>query len=264
MKAQGTYLEKILARTATEIAARKKQKPLATLKVFAKAAPRSPPFEQTLRRSLPHRIIGELKRKSPAQGFLDRDLDLAVTAREYTEGGTAAVAVHTEGPFFGGSLEDLARARQGAKLPVLRLDFIVDEYQLVESRVNGASAVNLVVAALEKKQLPELMKAARELEIEPVVEVHDAGDLDRALDAGAGLIAINNRELAKGTVDLGVTETLAPAASRSGALVLSYGGILTADDVRRAAAAGAEAFIIGEALLKAASRSQAVGVLKGA
>ena len=169
-----------------------------------------------------------------------------------------------EGPFFAGSLEDLTRARQGSKLPLLRLDFVIDEYQLVESRVNGASAVNLVVAALEKKQLPDLMKAARELEIEPVVEVHDASELDRALDVGAGLIAINNRDLAKGMADLGVTEALAPIAARSGALVLAYGGLLTIDDVRRAATAGAEAFIVGEALLKAASRAQAVKALTGA
>jgi len=264
MKAQGTYLEKILARTAADLPARQKQKPLQILRVLAKAAPKPVPFEQTLRRAPAARIIAELKRRSPSKGFLDRDLDLTETAKEYSAGGAVAISVLTETPNFAGTLEDLGRARLGCKLPLLRKDFIIDEYQVVESRVNGASAILLIVAALEGKQLSDLLKLTREYGLDALVEIHDAAELERALDAGAGLIGINNRDLKSFAVDLAITERLAPAASKAGAFVVAESGIHTPADIKRLAQAGAEAFLVGESLILAGNRTEAVQSLAGA
>ena len=259
MKAEGSYLQRILARTATEVAARKKQKPLPLLRAFAKAAPRPAPFEQTLRRAPPVRIIGELRRKNP-QGFIDRDLDLSLTATEFTQGGAVALSVVTEGPYFAGTIEDLGRARQGSKLPLLRRDFIIDEYQVVESRVNGASAIVLMAS----KQLPELMRVTREMELDAVVEVRHAAELDQALDAGAAIVGINNRGLETLEIDLLITERLAAPAAKAGALVVSIGGISSQEDIKRLAAAGSDAFLIGEALLRSADRAAKTRELVGA
>jgi indole-3-glycerol phosphate synthase len=258
MKAAGTYLEKILTRTAADLPARQKQKPLGMLRALAKAAPKSPPFEQTLRRTPAARIIAELKRKSPSKGFIDRDLDVAVTAQDYAKGGAAAISVLTEGPFFAGTLDDLSRVRQACSVPLLRKDFIIDPYQIVEARAHGAGAVLLIVAALDGKQLSEFIRLAREFELEALVEVHDAAELDRALDAGAAMIGINNRDLKTFEVDLGTTERLAPAAAKAGTLVVAESGIKGAGDIRRLAAAGADAFLVGETLLLAADRAKAV------
>jgi indole-3-glycerol phosphate synthase len=263
MKATGTYLEKILARTVADLPARKVKKPLPMMRVLANAAPKPVPFEQSLRRAPTARIIAELKRKSPSKGFIDRDLDVTQTAKDYADGGAVALSVLTEGPNFAGTLEDLGRARQGCKLPLLRKDFIVDEYQIVEARVNGASAILLIVAALENKQLVDFLKLSRELALDALVEVHDPAELDRALDTGAALIGINNRDLRTFQVDLGTTERLAPTAAKSGAFVVAESGIQTPADVKRLAAAGAEAFLVGESLLLAASRADAVRSLVG-
>ena len=251
MTAEGTYLEKILARTVADLPARKKQKPLPMLRVLANAAPKPVPFEQSLRRSPAARIIAELKRKSPSKGFIDRDLNITETAKDYAAGGAVALSVLTEGPNFAGALEDLGRARQGCKLPLLRKDFIVDEYQVVEARVNGASAILLIVAALDQKQLNDFLKLSRELALDALVEVHDRAELDRALDSGAGLAGINNRDLKTFNVDLTTTEQLAPTAAKSGALVVAESGIQTPADVKRLAAAGAEA-AVGAGCAKAA------------
>lgn len=261
MKAQGTYLERILARTAADLPARQKHKPPAIMRTYAKAAPRVPSFEHALRHAAGVPLIAELKRKSPSKGFLDADLDIAQTATDYEQGGAAALSVLTEGPHFAGSIEDLGRARQGCKLPLLRKDFIIDPYQLSEARVGGASAVLLIVAALDDKQLPALLREARELGLESLVEVHDAGELDRALDAGAVMIGINNRDLKTFAVDLETTARLAPAARKAGCLVIAESGIKDPEDVRRLLAAGADAFLVGEALIAAADRKAATRAL---
>lgn len=261
MKAEGTYLERILARTTADLPARQKQKPIALLRTFAKAAPKPIPFEQSIRRASPARIIAELKRKSPSKGFIDRDLNIAETAADYQAGGAVALSVLTEGPHFAGTLEDLTRARQGCKLPLLRKDFIIDEYQIAEARVNGASAILLIIAALEGRKLAELLKQSREYGLDAIVEVHDAAELERALDSGAAIIGINNRDLRTFEVDLTTTERLAPVAAKAGTLVITESGIQTPEDVRRLAGAGAEAFLVGESLLRAGSRSDAVRAL---
>lgn len=264
MKAEGTYLEKILARTAADLPARKKAKSPTVLEAYAKGAPKPAGFEAALGAGGGARIIAEIKRRSPSQGDIDRDLDAPVIAREYEQGGAAAISVLTDSPFFAGTIEDLARTKNVTKVPLLRKDFIIDPYQLMEARVAGASAALLIVAALDGPKLFELMKAARELRLECLVEVHDDAELDRALDAGATLIGINNRDLRQFTVDLAVTERLAPRAIRSGSVVVAESGIKTADDVRRLAAAGAKGFLVGESLVRAGDRTQAVRELVAA
>lgn len=254
MKAQGTYLEKILTRTRADLPARMKQKPGALLSTLARAAPAQPGFEKALRQAPRAAVIAEIKRKSPSKGFLDRDLDPSVIAADYAEGGASALSVLTEPAFFNGSLEDLARARAGCKLPLLRKDFIVDEYQLFEARVSGASAVLLIVAALTPRELGALLRQARALSLDALVEVHDEEELYVALDAGATLVGINNRDLKTFEVDLAVTETLAPKAVKAGTLVVAESGIQTPEDVKRLAAAGAGAFLVGESLVRAGDR----------
>lgn len=261
MKAEGTYLEKILARTRADLPARVKKQPAAILKTFAGAAPGQPSFEKSLREAKGAAIIAEIKRKSPSKGFLDADLDPALVAKDYAQGGAAALSVLTETAFFNGSLEDLKRARSGCALPLLRKDFIVDEYQLLEARVSGASCVLLIVAALSPKELAALLKSARTLSLDVLVEVHDEEELIIALDAGATIVGINNRSLKSFDVDLAVTETLAPKAAKAGTLVVAESGISTPEDVRRLANAGANAFLVGESLVRAGDRAQATRAL---
>lgn len=261
MKAQGTYLEKILVRTRADLPARMKKSPGAMLKVLAKAAPGQPAFEKALRDAPQAAIIAEIKRKSPSKGFLDRDIDPKVIAADYAAGGASALSVLTEPAFFNGSLEDLARARSGCSVPLLRKDFIVDEYQLIEARVTGASCILLIVAALSPKELGALMRQTRELSLEALVEVHDEDELHIALDAGATLVGINNRNLKTFEVDLGVTERLAPKAAKAGSLVVSESGVRTPEDVKRLAGAGAHAFLVGESLVRAADRVAATRAL---
>lgn len=261
MKAQGTYLEKILARTRADLPARIKKQPGAILKTFAKAAPKQPEFERALRDAPQAAIIAEIKRKSPSKGFLDPDIDPKVIAADYAAGGASALSVLTETAFFNGSLEDLARARTGCSVPLLRKDFIVDEYQLFEARVAGASCALLIVAALTPKELGALLRQAREVSLEVLVEIHDEDELHIALDSGATLVGINNRSLKSFDVDLAVTERLAPMAAKAGSLVVSESGVRTAEDVKRLAGAGAHAFLVGESLVRAADRVAATRAL---
>lgn len=262
MKAQGTWLEKMVQRALAELPARKKAKAPALLATYAKAAPRAPPFEQAVRRATGTRVIAELKRRTP-RAFLDRDLDLTETAREFERGGACALMVATEGPHFGGTVEDLARARAGSRLPLLRRDMLIDPYQLAETRVAGASAALLVATVLEGKTLPEMLRAAAELSLETVVEVHDQEELDRALDAGAAIVAIDPRHPRSFEATAGLTQSLAARAHKAGALVLA-GGVETPADVARLVAEGADAVLVGTCAILAGDRAQAVRALVGA
>lgn len=264
MKAEGTYLDKILQRTRADLPARMKQKPAALLKTLAKAAPAQPSFVAALKKAPGAAIIAEMKRKSPSKGFLDAEMNPGEIAADYESGGAAALSVLTEPAFFNGSLEDLARARSACRLPLLRKDFVVDEYQLIEARVQGASAALLIVAALTPKELKTFLKSSTELGLEALVEVHDRPELDRALEAGATLIGINNRDLRTFAVDLAVTETLAPIAVAAGALVVAESGVQGPDDIRRLHAVGARAFLVGETLMRAGDRVAATRELAGA
>jgi indole-3-glycerol phosphate synthase len=207
-------------------------------------------------------LIAEIKRASPSKGRFPVEFEVADVAESYRASGANAISVLTDEPFFQGSLSDLSQtvsiAHTGIDpIPVLRKDFIVDEYQLLEARAKGADATLLIVGALTDRRLSALMRAAAVVGIETLVEVHDELEMERALAAGATLIGINNRDLRTFTVDLGVSERLAPMVSGDVVLV-GESGIFTSDDALRMRAAGMDAVLVGESLIVAPDRSAAI------
>jgi len=195
-------------------------------------------------------LIAEHKRRSPSAGAIREDLELEDVVRAYERGGAAAISVLTEGPSFGGSLEDLADARAVTELPILRKDFIVDRYQLLEAVAGGADAVLLIVAALPGAELADLHRQARELELTALVEVHDARELEAALSAQATLIGINNRNLNTLEVDTGTTFDLLGELPDEVAVV-AESGLRDRAQLDELEAAGVDAVLIGEALMRA-------------
>ena len=197
------------------------------------------------------RVIAEVKRATPSKGVLRENLDAAKLAAVYADNGAAAISVLTNGPFFQGSLADMASvhgALQSRQVPILRKDFIFDPYQVWEARAHGADAVLLIVAMLSSAHITELMDAAMHLWLQCLVEVHTAHELERALAAGAEIVGINNRDLHTFKTDLAVTERLAPHVPPD-RIVVSESGIGSRDDVARVARAGAQAILVGEALV---------------
>lgn len=197
-------------------------------------------------------VIAEVKRRSPSAGDIAPRLDAAAQAQAYEAAGADVVSVLTEPTRFGGSLQDLAEAAMAVSLPVLRKDFIVDTVQVREAAAAGAAAVLLIVAALDDATLRDLLHACEACGLDALVETHSADELRRALAAGAAIVGINNRDLRSLAVDLTVTEELAGLVPAEGALVVSESGIATPAHARRAAAAGAHAVLVGEALVRAA------------
>jgi indole-3-glycerol phosphate synthase len=196
-------------------------------------------------------LIAEFKRRSPSAGTLAAGEEAADVVRLYEREGAAAVSVLTDASDFGGDLADLGAVCAAVKLPALRKDFLVDAAGLYEARAVGASAALLIAAMLARGELEGMLQAAREVDLECLVEVHDEGELESALAAGATLIGINNRDLRSLTIDLGVTERLAPAIPE-GVTLVSESGIKDADDVRRVRDAGVHAVLVGESLLRLA------------
>jgi indole-3-glycerol phosphate synthase len=196
-------------------------------------------------------VIAEIKRASPSRGAIDLGLDAAEQARRYEIAGADAISVLTEPSAFFGSLDDLAAAAVASRLPLLRKDFIVDEYQVLEAQHAGAAAVLLIAAALDDAELKHLLEFCAGLGLDALVETHDEAEIERALTHGCHLIGINNRDVRTLTVDLAVTERLAPRALSGGALVVAESGISDGADARRAAVAGASAVLVGEAVVRA-------------
>ena len=207
-------------------------------------------------------VIAEFKRRSPSAGKLREEAQLDEIVRAYERGGASALSVLTEEPNFGGSLDDLRAARDLCELPVLRKDFIVDEYQLIEARMAGADAVLLIVAALEQATLARLHDTARALGLGVLVEVHDRGELDRALGVGAGLIGINNRDLRDFSIDVGRT-TLLRGAIPDGITVVSESGIVEVSQLRSLEQEGVDAVLVGESLMRAGDPQRALLRLLG-
>jgi indole-3-glycerol phosphate synthase len=200
-------------------------------------------------------IIAELKQGSPSRGVIRPNLDSASMARELAEAGATALSVLTEEEFFQGSLDNLRRASESTavfkrSVPCLRKDFILDEFQLLEARANCADAILLIVTALTDSELGALSKKARELELDVLCEVHNERELTRALDAGFDTIGVNNRDLRSFEVDLDTSLRLAPKLPSS-VLRVAESGIGNAQDIQRLRAAGYEAFLMGESLMKA-------------
>lgn len=263
----GTILDKILAQTATDLADRKAGVSLRELERRAMDRP----VPVSLRSALAGPgvgIIAEIKRASPSRGQFPVQIDPSQVAADYLDGGAAALSVLTDGPYFQGSLDDLRTAaevahQQPAPAPVLRKDFMLDPYQVVEAKAYGADAILLIVAALSDEQLVELQAAADEQGMDSLVEVHVEAELARAVALGAGLIGINNRDLRSFVVDLAVTERLAPLAPQ-GTVLVGESGIFAAADVERLGRAGVSAVLVGEGLILAADRAAAVRSLLAA
>lgn len=263
----GTILDKILAQTAADLAERKAATSIRELERRAKDRP----APGSLRSALAGPgvgIIAEIKRASPSRGRFPVQVDPASVAASYLEGGAAALSVLTDGPFFQGNLADLQTAAEIAHqrptpVPVLRKDFMLDPYQVVEAKAYGADAILLIVAALSDAQLAELLAAAIEQELDSLVEVHDEADLARAAAIEARLIGINNRDLRSFVVDLAVTERLAPLAP-AGTVLVGESGIFAAADVERLGRAGVSAVLVGEGLILAPDRTAAVRALLAA
>ncbi len=207
-------------------------------------------------------IIAELKRRSPSKGVLDATLDAGARAAEYARGGAAALSILTEPSEFGGSLDDMADARQRVDVPLLRKDFIVDEVQLLEARVVGASAVLLIARAHPAPRFFALAAAARSLGLDVLLEVRDEAELERALGVPGGVIGVNNRNLETLIIDDAVSERLLRLVPPE-RIAVYESGVRDSDGVRRAAALGADAVLVGSALSVAASASDAVRALTG-
>lgn len=195
-------------------------------------------------------VIAEIKRASPSLGIIRADFDPATHARQYETAGATCISVLTDEPFFQGKLEDLATARAACSLPMLRKDFVIDSYQIVEARAWGADAVLLIVAALDGRSLRSLAAVAAAEGLDVLVEVHDEGEMRVAIDTGADLIGINNRDLRTFVTTLEVTRRLAPLVP-AGTVVVAESGIKSRDDIATLRAAGVGAFLVGEQLMAA-------------
>ncbi len=239
-------LRTIVAATRRMIEVRRARQPLGTLELrAASASPGGWRFETALGAADRINVIAECKRRSPSRGVLAAEYDPAAIAEQYERGGAAAISVLTEPAFFDGALEHLAAVRARVALPLLRKDFIVEQYQLFEARANGADAVLLIVAALEQAELVALQAKAWQLGLATLVEVHDEAELARAVDSGARVIGVNNRNLRTLTVDVEASDRLAARVPR-GVIAVSESGLKSRAELDRLAAAGYRAFLIGE------------------
>lgn len=240
-------LDEILAWKRQEVASRRRARSLAALRADAERA--APPRDLVAALTAPGvSLIAEVKRASPSRGALRPGLDAPALARTYAAAGAAAVSVLTDGRFFRGSLADLRAVRAAVGLPLLRKDFVVDAYQVYEARAAGADAVLLIVAALNDGALETLYRAIQSLGMAALVEVHDEAELDRALGLGPRVVGVNNRDLRTFDVDLETTARLR-ARVPAGTLLVAESGIQARADVARLARMGADAMLVGEALV---------------
>ncbi|MER3419678.1 MAG: indole-3-glycerol phosphate synthase TrpC [Chloroflexota bacterium] len=251
----GTILDRIVADTRAELAERRARVPLSAVRSRAESAPAPTPFAPALVGEQ-LRVIAEVKKASPVKGVFDAQMDPVMRAATYATSGAAAISVLTEPRHFLGELEDLSRIRAGLAAralpcpPLLRKDFLFDPYQIYEARAGGADAVLLIVAILGDGLLRDLLALAAELGLGALVEVHDEGELERALAAGAQVIGINNRDLRTFRTDLDTTLRLRPLIP-DGKVIVSESGIGGAADARAVRAVGVHAVLVGESLMTA-------------
>jgi indole-3-glycerol phosphate synthase len=254
-------LEAIVAATSRRVADLRAVRPLHRVEREAGArVPDAAGFTAALSRSDAVNIIAECKRRSPSRGVLQRVYDPVATARTYAAAGAAAVSVLTEPAFFDGALDHLRAVRAAVSLPLLRKDFVIDEYQLLEARAAGADAVLLIVAALDDAVLQRLHRAAEDLGLAVLVEIHDDTELARALSCGARIVGVNNRNLRTLSVDVRASERLAPALPAS-VVAVSESGLGTAGEVARLRAAGYQAFLVGEHLMTSEAPAEVLTAL---
>jgi len=255
-------LDRILAHKRDELARARRIRPADALARAAEAHDERPRgFGEALRSGPEPRIVAEVKRRSPSRGEIRADFDPVDCAVAYARGQAAAISVLTDERFFGGHLSYLGKVRAAVELPLLRKDFLIDRYQVDEARLAGADAVLLIAAALSQPELAALHARALALGLDALVEVHDERELGRALEIGASLVGINNRDLETFDTDLGVTERLTPLVPQ-GVVVVAESGIFTNEDVCRLARAGAGAFLVGESLMRREDMAFALRALR--
>jgi indole-3-glycerol phosphate synthase len=257
-----TVLERILAETRAELDRRKREVPLESLraKSAARGVGEGRPFHTALNRP-GIGVIAEFKRRSPSAGSLRENADLSEIVSAYERGGAVAVSILTEGPNFAGALGDLTRARSTCALALLRKDFILDPYQLYEAHAAGADAVLLIVTALDATSLASLHTLAGTIGLDVLVEVHDRRELDSALELGADIVGVNNRDLRDFSVDVHRTEQLMDAVP-TGTTVVSESGIGEPEQLRRLRDRGVQAVLVGESLMRASDPAEALRNLR--
>lgn len=258
-------LHDILAVKATEVAAARAARSLEDLTRDAATRPRPRSLAAALHRpaGAPVRVLAEIKRASPSAGPIRPEADPVTIARTYADAGAAALSVLTDRQFFDGRLEFLAAVHDAVPLPVLRKDFVIDPYQVVEARAAGADAVLLIVAALDDVRLAELAACARGCDLDALIEVHDLAEAERALALAPTLLGVNHRDLATMQIDMGLTARVAPRVP-PGVVLVAESGIKTAADVAALAEVGAHAILVGESLMRAAEPGAALRALRGA
>jgi len=248
-----TVLEKIVARKVEEVAERRARAPLAEVEALARAADAPRGFARAMQVQAARKqaaVIAEVKKASPSKGVLREHFVPAEIARSYEEGGATCLSVLTDVDFFQGGDAYLQEARAACQLPVIRKDFLIDPYQVVEARALGADCVLLIVACLEDGQMRELAATAKDMGLDVLVEVHDGAELERALQLETPLLGINNRNLHTFDVSLETTLDLLPRVPRD-RLVVTESGILTRADVELMEISGVYAFLVGEAFMRA-------------
>lgn len=253
-------LDRIVAAKRVEIARAKEVNPIRRLIERASAAPPPHDLPSALRRSGRVNVIAEVKRASPSGGDIRVGADPVATAREYAEAGAAAISVLTDARFFLGAPEHLSGARAAVPLPIIRKDFLFDEYQVYESRVLGADGLLLITRIVDSKSLQTLIGVTRSLHMEALVEVHSEDDLRKAIDCGAAIIGVNNRDLGTMKVSLDTSLRLAPLLPPD-IVKVSESGIETRADIDRLREVGFDAFLIGERLMREASPGKALAAL---
>src|SRR5215210_4216953 len=254
-------LDRIVDDTRDEIARRRERVPLARLEETIAARPEGRPFQEALTRPGVS-LIAEHKRRSPSAGTIREGASVTDIVRAYERGCAAALSILTEPFHFGGSLDDLAEALAVTELPILRKDFIVDPYQLYESAAAGADAILLIVAALDPDDLYDLLREARDLDLDALVEVHDERELEVALDVEADVLGLNNRDLGDFSVDIERTYELLSDVP-AGKTVVSESGFSTREQLDELDRVGVDAVLVGETLMRAPDLEAACRELAG-
>jgi len=258
-------LDRILADKREDVARRKAARPLSALEETLRDAAPSRPFAAALSQAVAESglaLIAEIKRASPSKGLIRGAADPAALARAYRDGGAACLSVLTDAAYFKGRDADLAAARAAVDLPCLRKDFMIDPWQVVESRALGADCILIIMAAVDDGLAAELAAAARDYDMDALVEIHDEAELDRAARLDARLIGINNRNLKTLDVDLATTERLAPRVP-AGVDIVCESGLSRRADLERMARIGARRFLVGSALMAEADVAAATAALLG-